>query len=232
VVPTILEHGRASDAAWQKLDDELGSVEAAYDLRRVFVAERVYSLEVTRNVIAGVREFEPSTGTLMPETLRLPRLPGRLLIANTLPLHANYIEAAEAPWYERADATAAILAQPRSRWTSFSSLLAPSFHRATVSAGRSLGILRSARLAARIERYRLATGGLPDSLDQLARFGEIPLDPFTGKPLVYVKTADGYAVYTLGEERRDAGPERLAEERGPNWGLRVRLPTTASATQP
>jgi hypothetical protein len=63
-----------------------------------------------------------------------------------------------------------------------------------------------------IERYRLATGHIPDSLDQLVpRFLDaVPVYPWDGKPLHYEKTEDSYSVYAedryLGQTFSGTGP--------------------------
>jgi hypothetical protein len=55
-----------------------------------------------------------------------------------------------------------------------------------------------------VERYRVATGEWPDSLDQLGRFlPEVPLDPYDGKPLRYRKLADGVVIYSIGPDGED-----------------------------
>jgi hypothetical protein len=58
-----------------------------------------------------------------------------------------------------------------------------------------------------IERYRLATGKVPDSLEELVpKYLEaVPIDPFDPdeKPLRYVKIKKGYIIYSIGEDGTD-----------------------------
>ena len=66
--------------------------------------------------------------------------------------------------------------------------------------------LRTALTALAIERYRLANNQLPETLEQLVPdfLESIPLDPFTGTPLLYTKTAENhYIVYSVGEDLTD-----------------------------
>jgi hypothetical protein len=42
----------------------------------------------------------------------------------------------------------------------------------------------------------------------------VPLDPFTGQPLVYRPTTDGPLLYSLGYDRRDDGGQPLERGRG------------------
>jgi len=65
-----------------------------------------------------------------------------------------------------------------------------------------------ARVAIALERYRLANGGYPDSLDALApQFMEkIPHDVIGGKPLHYQRTDDGqFVLYSVGWNETDDG---------------------------
>ena len=66
---------------------------------------------------------------------------------------------------------------------------------------------RTALASLAIERYRLATGRLPEKLGDLvpAYLDAIPQDPFDGKPLRYKKLVKGYVVYSIGEDGEDNG---------------------------
>lgn len=70
---------------------------------------------------------------------------------------------------------------------------------------------RSACLASMaIERYRLAHGTLPDSLDALVPtyLEAVPADPFAEAPMRYVKREVGYVVYSVGRNEVDDGGSR------------------------
>jgi len=60
--------------------------------------------------------------------------------------------------------------------------------------------VRTARTAIMIERYRAARGRLPDTLKRLwPKFLEhLPIDPCTGKPLIYRTRETGYVLYSVG----------------------------------
>ncbi len=229
-VKAILDHGHLSAQSLQALESALSRVEQSMDMRSMFLAERVYYLEVTRNIVGGSRELQSAN---VSET-NYPQLPGappssvplRIIVAQSLPVYGRFIEAAARGWPGMLDA-AKVIDAVRLRMDFFGRLVAPAFTRSVTTAARLEAQLRSAIVAARIERYRLATGRLPDSLQQLPDAQTLPADPFTGGPLIYRKTADGYCVYGLDEDRRDAGGENL-NQRGPNWGIAVQV----AATQP
>jgi len=57
-------------------------------------------------------------------------------------------------------------------------------------------------------RYRKDNDAYPDGLDTLLAEGyltEIPIDPYSGKPLAYRKTADGFLLYSWGDNLQDDG---------------------------
>jgi hypothetical protein len=58
-----------------------------------------------------------------------------------------------------------------------------------------------------VERYRLAHGALPQTLQNLVPtyLPDVPLDPFDGKPLRYKHLEQGYAVYSVGPDGNDDG---------------------------
>jgi hypothetical protein len=66
-------------------------------------------------------------------------------------------------------------------------------------------------------RYRQDTGSYPETLDELveARYiKQIPIDPFSDKPVIYRKTADGCILYSVGENLTDDGGEIARDEKG------------------
>ena len=57
-------------------------------------------------------------------------------------------------------------------------------------------------------QYEKEQGELPQSLDVLVEKGllnEVPIDPFSDKPLVYRKTDDGFTLYSVGLNFIDDG---------------------------
>jgi len=69
-----------------------------------------------------------------------------------------------------------------------------------------------------IERYRLAQGRLPQSLEELipGYMEAVPADPFDGRPLKYRALETGFVVYSIGDDLSDdSGLELGKGERGP-----------------
>jgi hypothetical protein len=96
------------------------------------------------------------------------------------------------------------------------------FRRFVVTFSRSTAIelgataqMRAALVGLAIERYRLAVGKLPDSLEKLvpAYLDSVPRDPFDGAQLRYKRLEKGYVVYSIGEDGSDdGGKERLPRD--------------------
>ena len=65
-----------------------------------------------------------------------------------------------------------------------------------------------AGLGCALERYRLAKGGFPDTLEALAPgfMNTLPRDVINGQTLAYRRTADGqYVIYSVGWNEKDDG---------------------------
>jgi hypothetical protein len=123
------------------------------------------------------------------------------------------------PWPDRIDAAAAL----RHRYLAPEQMKSRDWLDAAVNIGRSglavvaaypdrtglnLAIRRVAVTTLALERYRRAHGGAaPDSLTALvpAFMPAVPIDPFSGKPIVYKKEAASYLLYSVDTNRVDDG---------------------------
>jgi hypothetical protein len=71
--------------------------------------------------------------------------------------------------------------------------------------------LRVTQIRAAIALYQKANGRLPDSLDALCPdiLPFVPIDPFSGKPMRYAKTPDGWKIWSVGADNVDNGGEAV-----------------------
>jgi hypothetical protein len=92
------------------------------------------------------------------------------------------------------------------RWAYFN-LMLPGLNKLNEAFRRKHALLRSVAALLACERFRLETGGWPESLPELTpRFlRSVPLDPYDGKPLRFRRLADGVIVYAVNEDRNDDG---------------------------
>jgi hypothetical protein len=87
-----------------------------------------------------------------------------------------------------------------------SGLTLPVLVRSTAKDAEHRARLRTVQAVLAIERHRLANGGkLPVSFEALVPkyLAAVPVDPFTGDPLVFKIRPRGYVVYSLGEDTND-----------------------------
>lgn len=87
-------------------------------------------------------------------------------------------------------------------------MLLPTFSAATVNVAYGQNSVNLARVAIALERYRMAHGTYPDSLDPLAPqyIDRIPHDVINGQPLLYRRNANGqFVLYSVGWNETDDG---------------------------
>jgi len=88
------------------------------------------------------------------------------------------------------------------------SILEPTFRRVSQLAWRLETHRRGILTIATVMWYRKDRDHYPDNLNELISTGyldSLPMDPFSGKPLVYKKTGDGFVLYSIGEDFKDDG---------------------------
>jgi hypothetical protein len=93
----------------------------------------------------------------------------------------------------------------------------PNFRRAIQTLARNQTLADEARVACALERYRLANGNYPETLDAVApRFiDKFPHDVIGGQPLKYRRTDNGkYLLYSIGwNEQDDGGQSTMNDQR-------------------
>lgn len=70
---------------------------------------------------------------------------------------------------------------------------------------RTLAMVHAARVAVAVALYRLDRASLPATLDDLipAYLASLPIDPYSGKPVLLAIESGGYVAYSVGPNRRD-----------------------------
>jgi hypothetical protein len=130
-----------------------------------------------------------------------------------LEVFSRLLLAAQAPWPERIDRVVAVGEWPIRYGNS--PMDVPSFlHSDMARQAQVVAIVRAARVVVAMERYRREHGeqlpARPQSLvpDYLPA---LPIDPFSGQPLIVANEAHGYVVYSIGANRRDDGGRDVTE---------------------
>jgi hypothetical protein len=89
---------------------------------------------------------------------------------------------------------------------------------------KMIALSRAIVVAAAVERFEHQQGDLPGGFDDLAPeyLAAVPIDPFDGQPLRYVRLDDGYVIYSVSDDGTDDGGQVDGE-----WndvGIRVQRP--------
>ena len=116
------------------------------------------------------------------------------------------------------------ISQRRSAYNFLLGMALPNYSKAVQTAARNQTLVNQAMLACVLERYRLASGQYPETLDALTpRFIEkLPHDLIGGQPLKYRRTdGAGYLLYSVGWDEKDDGgvPGKSREEGDWVWEL-------------
>jgi hypothetical protein len=173
-----------------------------------------------RDCIRGERLFYLDVGRAIQRALGLDHWWERLYfwlirplvkrdVRLNLPVYAELESRAPLPYFQ----TGEYLKSQKDRfndlpWYSYVSKLGiPNMDSAFMKQATLEALLLTARvgLACRVLKGR--TGQYPETLDALVPglLTEIPIDPFTGKPLVYRRDGEGFIVYSLGSNLKDDG---------------------------
>jgi hypothetical protein len=121
----------------------------------------------------------------------------------------DYMKAIQLPLHERQNAANAIddSFETTNKIHIILHMIMPALSRVTTIDIRTIAQLRTAQIGLAIERYRLATGSLPETLAELlpTYLDAVPKEPFDGKDLRYKKLEAGFVVYSIGEDGNDDG---------------------------
>jgi hypothetical protein len=102
-------------------------------------------------------------------------------------------------------------------YTLLAKMLLPALERVVQRSARMQTYVDTTRVACAMERYRVANGSIPGSLDPLVpRFiASIPNDVIDGKPVRFRRQADGgYLIYSVGWNQTDDGGELAWVKKG------------------
>jgi hypothetical protein len=96
-------------------------------------------------------------------------------------------------------------------------MLAPAVESVNIAFARSRADTDALITTIAVLRYKKEKGSYPENLQQLLDTGyikELPPDPFSGKPLTYKKTDDGFTLYSVGLNFIDDGGQVAREDSG------------------
>ena len=174
-------------AAWEAV---LSDLDVDDRVKRTFVAQRAQWLN--NGSVSPRNQFAP---VLIPwEAVRRPF--DLHMVNEVADLQAQYIEFAGRPWPQRLDAFRDADTGPFGELKDMMAMQRYASAESVRQEARNTALLRAARGAIAIERAR-ASGATP----------HIPklIDPYSGEPMRVKRDDVSYAVYSVGQNRRDDG---------------------------
>jgi hypothetical protein len=231
-VPRLLEVV-PSDTALQRVQAAIREIDDDHSLERSLLAERAFHLGMFWNESQTWYARPPlhASGNPLWYVMR-PVLTRHLL--EMIDVLTTLIDRARKPWPERLHVDVPDR-PPRSRgprgflflpFAEATHTLGSSYRSRATSIATALALGRTADAAIAAERYRRATGKLPDKLAELvpAYLPRIPTDPFSGTEIRYVKTADRVAFYSVGTNEKDDGGTKMDDPRWRRGGVQYTPP--------
>lgn len=191
-----------SDAQLQRLDAALGEMVPREYLRWTLAEMALFRRDLLRR-----RVFQGPASFPAMSPIRANNLHALLTTMN------RAVDATELPWPERIKvleqltvARPLLPVGPSGFWD-----VGRLVRDAATWAAESEAFLRAARIAVAIERYRRTHGEAPGTLAMLSVRDDLT-DPFTGEAMRYTRSGGGYAVYSVGRNRRDDGGASSGED--------------------
>lgn len=230
-VRILLEHGSAGEKSLLLMQQALSESFPDQALERSFFTERVYQIEMARNLLpaAITKKYLPAQAPDIPERIDLPasrwaQMRLRYQSVGYFRYMAELLAAVRQPWPQRLDATIS-LADPATKKKGGVLLSGAQLARFTAETS---AIVRCTVLAITVQRYHLTHNKLPASLDELMPdyADSVPIDPFTGGKLLYRFDEEAYVVYSTGINRLDDNGNLLPTEDQTTTldrGIRIRI---------
>ncbi len=133
------------------------------------------------------------------------------LLTGKLRYYRRSLAACEKPWPDRVSALRSVEPDTGKRQGGFRWLGALAIRtvlpQLAEDEGATLAELRAARTAIFVDRYRQTHGEYPNALATAIpeAWDGVPIDPFSGEPLLYRSFSDGFVVYSVGSNQKDDG---------------------------
>jgi hypothetical protein len=231
-----LAERRWDDAQLARLEARLDRVNLVADMRHCLRGERVFALTLLSAAQTRTELDSNVVGEdMMPLYRALRWWPRAFLYRNQINIARAYQEilidpldaAGPSVRLRKAAEDQATRASYKtvSPYNFFLPLLLPAVEAAAEKAAAGQVTVTLARVACVLERYRLADGVYPETLEELTpRFlDRIPPDPINGGPLLYRREDfDRFALYSVGPNENDDGGVTSAPAHGGSFGITAR----------
>jgi len=206
-IAILLEYTKPSKEVLVRLDAALAETVPDDMSERAIIGERVRQIEIVRKIFAKetTEQYLSNIPPVLPERIGLSRRPWarvrtRWMAGSSFSEIADAIKASKLPWPERFN-------RMEARFGSGQARMGAAMVGIVRLVGTDTTLVNCSRLAIAISRYHTSTGELPQTLQELGSeyIESIPMDPFTGKTLLYRQDGQSYTVYSVGIDRTDDG---------------------------
>jgi hypothetical protein len=217
----VLAQGEASDASLSELQNLLVAEANEPNLLHALRGERASSFEifdrlslgdVPISALGGGPAAPPSPGSKLIAALSAPYL--RHNQSLTLSLLNGAVEIAKLPvekqperWKQWKAESQTPTGNAKKAFGGLALTLGAAVVPSTDAFLRNQASLRSAIVLVAVERFRLANGHWPDSIDELmpSILKQAIIDPYSGKPIRIVREHDTISIYSVGPDGQDNG---------------------------
>lgn len=186
----VLRSGPVADSTRDALNAELVRHDLTESYRHALITERAFGLSAYNDMNLG--RFWPARGFWNNTTVYY------------IDVMDSQLALASKPYHQVLQAGPATISRPVSPWTVLADMVLPAVHAAREATERSRAMMRCLRtlnVVTRLEQQGVEVTGFGD----LKLPEEETIDPFTGKPLVMKKLADGWVIYSVGKNLKDDG---------------------------
>jgi hypothetical protein len=206
----VLAQGEPSPASLAGLQKLLEDEDGFPDLWQGIRGERACLHETVEAIEAGAIPLNQlGSGSVPAERWLRPLLRPVFKAEHPtmLSLMTRSVDAARLPDGQQAEAEAAVEADLRAlpRTAILSRLLLPTLSKVAEASRRKHTYLRCLIAGLAAERYRRTHGFWPEALTDLVpvQLSVVPIDPYDGQPLRYLRLPDSIEVYSVGFDRKD-----------------------------
>jgi hypothetical protein len=246
----VLAQGEPSEAALAALQARFAA-EAEHPFTLVGLrGERAGWFDTTEKLASGALGFGALIGGGGPNIPAQPQRPwpherafahvnqavGLKLLNQAMEIATEPIADRSADWDAWEQEIVRLRSEPFPQRHALATLLLPAVAPSHQAELRIKALLGVAQVMIAMERFRLAHGRWPKDLQEIPKLilPEIPIDPFSGLPIVVAPNDSGWVVYSTGPDGENDGgrldPRFRPQERHTDWGYR--LFRTASRRQP
>jgi hypothetical protein len=209
---TVLAHHDLSAEQFAALDEQITRIASRFVMAPAIIAERAGTLTSIRYVSQGsAPEFvDPGSAPVFALISSGPMRPYMMndqafLLSVMSDIAAN-IDKAGAPGQQAIHAVEQRVVMSRKAHM-FTALLMPAVTQFREAGMRFRSRLVGARLGMRVDRFHATRGQLPASLEEVLdeQLTAVPVDVYSGKPLVFKTEAGGFVIYPVGDDGVDGG---------------------------